>query len=225
MDGVIKAVESGQTLETFASKWGGNTQSVIDANWIDSPFTVTEGQVLFVPNGRIPDPPKQTYYSAAISTPTYSSGDGSTNAFLSWPVASCRGVLTQWPSWGHMALDIADGSYPDLVAAADGTVVYAGCHSGNCGAYYNGIALGGVQEAWAVEIDHGNGYISLYGHMNAIYVTNGQHVSQGEVIGQMGQSGYASGIHVHFELWQGRKWNRVNPVPFFINGSCGKLYY
>jgi murein DD-endopeptidase MepM/ murein hydrolase activator NlpD len=118
-----------------------------------------------------------------------------------------------------MALDIADSGMPDLVAAADGVVNFAGCHSGNCPE--PGSMIGGSGYAWAVEIDHQNGYETLYAHMNAIYVTKGQYVKKGEAIGQMGMTGTATGIHVHFELWQGKKYNRMEPPAFLDTHICG----
>lgn len=219
-NGVIKPVEDGDTLETFAARWGGNAQTVADVNWIDPPFELEVGKELFVPDGRVPDPPKVVTY--ASSAYWQSSVTPSGDAFLSWPVENCRGIVTQWPSSWHNAIDIADGSGPTLVAAADGTVMFAGCHSGSCPALVpGGFAVGGYLEAWAVEIDHGNGFMTMYGHMNAIYVTSGQYVTRGTPIGQMGMSGTATGIHVHFELWQGRKWNRVTPTWYMYPGTCG----
>ena len=51
-----------------------------------------------------------------------------------------------------------------------------------------------------VEIDHGNGYRTLYGHMSEIAVTQGQAVSQGQTIGYVGSTGNSTGNHCHFEM-------------------------
>jgi len=53
-----------------------------------------------------------------------------------------------------------------------------------------------------VIIDHGNGYTTLYGHMSSIYVNQGQTVTRGSAIGQMGSTGRSTGIHLHFEIRQ-----------------------
>lgn len=54
-----------------------------------------------------------------------------------------------------------------------------------------------------IMVDHGNGYLTYYGHCSAIGVSVGQWVTQGEEIGQMGQTGRATGPHCHFEIrWQ-----------------------
>ena len=61
-----------------------------------------------------------------------------------------------------------------------------------------------------VEIDHGNGYKTLYGHMSSIAVSQGQAVTQGQVIGYVGATGYATGPHLDFRLKQNGKY--VNPA-------------
>jgi murein DD-endopeptidase MepM/ murein hydrolase activator NlpD len=85
----------------------------------------------------------------------------------------------------HNGLDLAAASGTDILAAADGTVVTAGwC---NCGLGYY------------VEIDHGDGVHTLYGHMaSQPYVSAGQTVSQGDVIGPVGSTGISTGPHTHF---------------------------
>jgi murein DD-endopeptidase MepM/ murein hydrolase activator NlpD len=85
----------------------------------------------------------------------------------------------------HNGLDLAASSGTPILAAGSGTVVTAGwC---NCGLGYY------------VEIDHGNGVHTLYGHMaSQPYVSAGQSVSQGDVIGPVGSTGISTGPHVHF---------------------------
>ena len=118
-------------------------------------------------------------------------------------------MITQCPSGWHMAIDIADSSYPPLVSAAAGTVVFAGM-SDPWG------------YAWSVQIDHGNGFTTFYAHMSSIGVSSGQYVGKGQVIGTMGASGLATGVHVHFELRSGSGWgSRVNPAPYMDMHVCG----
>lgn len=105
----------------------------------------------------------------------------------------------------HKGQDIATGGTVPIHAAASGTVVFAGF--GVSGSGYGGYG-------YVVEINHGNGYQTLYGHMKAgsLKVTAGQHVSQGQEIGIMGATGQATGQHLHFEIHKNGV--PVNPAPY-----------
>jgi murein DD-endopeptidase MepM/ murein hydrolase activator NlpD len=103
---------------------------------------------------------------------------------------SSLGFYSYNAEWGcavHNGLDLAAPSGTPILASAGGTVVAAGwC---NCGLGYY------------VEIDHGNGFHTLYGHMaSQPYVSVGQQVDQGETIGPVGSTGISTGPHVHFMI-------------------------
>ena len=86
----------------------------------------------------------------------------------------------------HQGQDFGtQGATPPAVSIADGTVVAAGWDSG----YGNLIA-----------IDHGDGTVSRYAHLNEIFVSVGQPVAQGDQIGLVGSTGFAEGNHLHFEI-------------------------
>lgn len=93
----------------------------------------------------------------------------------------------------HKGQDIAAGGSVPIYAAAGGTVVFSGF--GAPGSGYGGYG-------YVVEVDHGNGYQTLYGHMRAgsLQVVAGQSVSQGQGIGMMGSTGQSTGQHLHFEI-------------------------
>jgi murein DD-endopeptidase MepM/ murein hydrolase activator NlpD len=220
-DGVLVTVKKGDTLASLTKKYEGNEQSVADFNWLDYPFTLVEGQSIFIPDGKMPEPPKPVY---AATPKTYISGsysvasstgvaDPNVGRFLSWPVAGGSARITQYYKGSlHRGIDIADSSLPSLVAAAGGTVIFAGC-TGYCPPL--GSTWGGSGYAWAVEIDHGNGYSTFYAHMKNIYVRTGQSVSRGQAIGQMGSTGRSTGPHVHFELRRGTSYGtQINPLPY-----------
>ncbi len=215
--GIMYIVQSGESLENVSSKHNASPQAVAEANWLDSAASVKTGMELFIPNGTLPQPTQAP--TVRRTTPQRSTGLTtvvSGTRFLGWPVAGGRGNISQCPNtWNkHIAMDIADNGRPMLVAAAAGTVTYAGYHPSGY--------------AWVVEIDHGNGYSTLYAHMvsKSIVVSVGDGVSQGQVIGQMGQTGNAYGIHVHFEVSRGgslkkSKRNLVPPPAYMTGSFCG----
>ena len=85
----------------------------------------------------------------------------------------------------HTGLDFAGKMGSDVVSVAAGVVTYAGKRSG-----YGNL----------VEINHGNGYSTRYGHNSKILVSVGQTVKKGQVIAKMGSTGRSTGPHVHFEV-------------------------
>lgn len=101
----------------------------------------------------------------------------------------------------HDAIDIAGTGYrSNIYAANNGTVIEASYTNVN-GNY--------------VIINHNNGYYTYYGHMDEILVKPGQIVSRGSVIGLMGETGWATGVHVHYAIWKGCKWCAVNPLWYY----------
>ena len=63
----------------------------------------------------------------------------------------------------------------------------------------------------------GNGYVTCYGHCQAIHVKVGQRVTQGEVIATVGNTGHSTGPHLHFEIQKGGV--KVNPLKFFAGNT------
>ena len=102
-------------------------------------------------------------------------------------------------STNHQGIDIA-GSYGTPVYAADGgTVTYAGW-------------MGGY--GYLVQIDHGNGYVTRYGHNSSLTVSVGDHVYKGQQIARVGSTGNSTGNHCHFEVrYNGVARNPLNYLP------------
>lgn len=100
----------------------------------------------------------------------------------------------------HAAIDISGTGY--------GSPIYA---------VTNGVVSESktrTQDGNYVCINHNNGYYTCYAHMSRRNVKVGQTVARGQIIGYVGQSGWATGPHLHFEVWIGRPWNggsRINP--------------
>ena len=98
----------------------------------------------------------------------------------------------------HPGIDLAGSYGSPIFATADGIVLRAGWNSGGYGNL--------------IELDHGRGITTRYGHMSAILVKAGEHVKRGEQIGRMGSTGRSTGNHLHYEVRiDGRA---VNPIPF-----------
>lgn len=97
----------------------------------------------------------------------------------------------------HKGIDIAGKEGTSILAVADGVVTWAGDRSG-----YGQL----------LEISHGNGYITRYGHTRKQLVKTGDTVSKGEAIALMGSSGRSTGPHVHLEVIHNG--SQVNPVKY-----------
>ena len=102
----------------------------------------------------------------------------------------------------HLGLDLGAEYKSSVMSPGEGKVVYAGWD----GSYGR-----------LVEVDHGMGLVTRYGHLNRIMVKEGDHVTRGAVLGQLGCSGRCSGPHVHYEVLVNGK--PVNPLKFLKAGS------
>lgn len=187
--GVSHTVKAGDTLESVAKKYSAQSQAILDFPFNDVPddFELKIGQLLIIPDGsppevRAPKPkPQPQYLAQGPSSPAFSAPGG--GQFI-WPTG---GSITQYFAWYHPGIDIANRSAPGIAASDGGTVMVAGWPDSQ--GYGN-----------RVIIDHGNGYRSLYAHLSNIYVSVGQSISRGQLIGQMGSTGRSTGTHLHLEI-------------------------
>jgi murein DD-endopeptidase MepM/ murein hydrolase activator NlpD len=108
----------------------------------------------------------------------------------------------------HKGLDFTAPQGTPIYATGDGIVRISGYSAGGYGNH--------------VEINHGYGYETLYGHMVRIKVTAGQKVKRGEVIGWVGSTGKSTGPHCHYEVLLNGQ--HVNPVYFFSNDLNAEQY-
>ncbi len=218
VNGVLHTVRRGQTLAEIAELYEVPQEGVVAQNHIRGGFIVA-GEQLIIPNGkpvgafspeiastealrfadRLPQRdiklrlnlPGAVTTSKPGSAPTV--GAVVTASTLQMPCASCQ--ITQRFHPGHYALDIQTRGGGPIYAAEGGTVIRA--DTGWNGGYGN-----------VIEIDHGNGLVTLYGHNKELYVSTGDTVARGQNIAFMGNTGLVhgpTGIHIHFEV-------RVNGV-------------
>jgi len=193
--GVVHKVASGDTVYTIAKKYNTTAQNIV--NFIFNEFTDPDtfglqvGQVLYVPDGVIEEE-KPKYFAQAPTYAQVQAGVKGTSNFI-WPT---NGIITQYPIWYHMALDVANNAAPPVLASDTGTVTFAGCMQYGYGCH--------------IVIDHANGFQTLYAHLSSISVSSGQAVAQGVQIGSMGSTGRSTGTHLHFEVV--RNGIRLNPL-------------
>ncbi len=207
--GLIVKVAATDTLAAIASRYGVDGTDILVTNGIDDPNLVV-GQVLVLPGAKGKAIPKPSSKPSNRLPQGSGGGGGSikgprtyTGGKFMFPVVGGDNYISQYYHYGHYAIDIA-GDYGSTVrSAAGGTVIFAGWKSN-----------GGGYQVW---VAHGSGLYSTYNHMSAISVGRGQHVGRGQQVGRIGQSGCASGPHLHFEVWRGPVWDggrRVNPLGY-----------
>ncbi|EKZ0219681.1 peptidoglycan DD-metalloendopeptidase family protein [Enterococcus faecalis] len=121
------------------------------------------------------------------------------------PVRSSYTITQEWDEigWGtnviHGGIDIASmpaGSMPPVYVARSGTVETV-TYDGTGGNY--------------LVIKHDDGYWTYYGHLDSVDLSVGDKVTTNSRVGIMGATGLASGVHLHFEVWKGAQWQRINP--------------
>lgn len=197
--GISYKVQKGDTVYTIAKKFDTESQKIVDFPFNDfanpETFSLVEGQMLVVPDGIKPSEQPFIKHEVYIAQGP-SSTNFSTSGFT-WPA---HGIISQFSSWYHMALDIAAPYGTPVVAAKSGRVV--------------SIEIGGWNYGYGtnVVIDHG-GYKTLYSHLKGVNVSAGDEVLGGStVIGWIGLTGRTTGAHLHFELRKGD--TPVNPLPF-----------
>lgn len=160
-------------------------------------FDFSNGLPIIPSAGSIPAPGSFPFDPSLVG----GSGSADTHIPSIWPTT---GVVTSpyGLRWGgtdfHPGMDIANDMGTPIVATADGVVEYAGWNSGGYGNM--------------VDINHGNGIMTRYGHASQVVVSTGQHVKRGQLIAYMGSTGFSTGPHVHYEVHING--NRVNPISY-----------
>ena len=197
-NGVYYKWQAGDTLESVATKFKANVEDVV--NWpgnnidLDNPNPEV-GSFVMIPGGSrefvqwlIPTVARGSSGTASLNASACGAGPVGSGAFV-WPADNH--FLSGNDYWGgHLGIDLAAGEGAPVYAADSGVVTMAA--GGYNGGYGN-----------VIMIDHGNGYVTLYGHLSQILVTRCQSVYAGNLIGLSGNTGNSFGAHLHFEVRQG----------------------
>jgi len=193
VDGVLHVVKSGDTMSAIAQKYKANSQDIISFNSLANQDDIYIGDILIVPGGFMP---KKA--SSLINSQIPLAG----NYFI-FPT---QGTITQGLHY-YNAIDVANKCGTPIYAAAAGVIERA--------VYNNSWNLGMGNY---VTILHPNGTVTYYGHFEVVFVKPGDKVNAGDRIGLMGQTGNATGCHVHFEVV-----GAANPLARYPLGS--KIHY
>lgn len=198
IDGVTYTVLSGDTLNKIAAKFKVDEKAIVEHNKLQD-SQVQKGKTIFVPGAKplLAERPPVTGKKPGTTTgkgyvekePTV--GTSAVPEGDNPLIIPTTGTITKGFQRGHYAIDLANRSKPPIWAAAAGTVIKAstGTYGGGYGNH--------------IVIDHGGGLTTLYAHLEEVYVSEGNIVSQGQVIGKMGSTGRVygpTGIHLHFEV-------------------------
>lgn len=208
VSGITHQVARGESIKSLAAHFSASEKDIIAANNLNPDQHLAVGVKLIIPGGKkeqfVSFTPKA--YSGVsvvknIITPVkkllkpLSKGPAIANR-MTWPTTGYR--ITQYFSFSHFAIDVANKIGTPLYAADAGVVETAGWGKG----YGNNIV-----------VNHGGGKKTRYAHMNKFYVSKGDRVEKGEQLGQMGNTGWSTGPHIHFEvIINNVKYNPLNYV-------------
>jgi murein DD-endopeptidase MepM/ murein hydrolase activator NlpD len=185
VSGVKYDIKKGDTLNGIAKKFKADAGEILAFNGLSEDSILNPGDTIIIPDGEVAQAPSGT--SSSASRVRGSSGVPDYKGYYIRPISYDEGRRTQGLH-GYNGVDIGAAIGTPIHAAADGVVIV----SRNSG--YNG----GYGEY--VVIQHGNGTQTLYGHMSAVVIKEGTLVSQGQIIGFVGNTGRSTGPHVHFEV-------------------------
>lgn len=213
--GIQHTILKGETLAGLAQTYRSDAHDIAVYNNLSDTDALTPGQTIIIPSGEVAvEAPAPAATSVSVSSgstpkttpkpktaslkPKVAKSKGFTPAplrdaggpeyenYYIWPVGG--GIITQ-SLHGFNGVDIGAPTGADIYASAAGTVIIAkndGAWNGGYGSY--------------IVIAHDNGTQTLYGHASKVFVSPGDSVTSGELIGKVGRTGEATGPHLHFEI-------------------------
>jgi murein DD-endopeptidase MepM/ murein hydrolase activator NlpD len=198
VSGIAHTVVKNDTLGAIAQKYDVEEDEILDYNNLVSADQLQISQKVIIPGGS----KKIAQQTIKKTAPVYSNQAPAVTSKVSknpgkyiWPTV--RKTITQYYHWKHHGLDVGSPQGLAIYASMSGKVTHAGWGTG----YGN-----------YVDITHPNGSKTRYAHMSKILVKNGDQVDQGHVIGLIGNTGWSTGPHIHFEIIINGK--KVNPLSY-----------
>lgn len=183
VSGLTHTVVKGDTIKSIAKKYKADEDEIAQYNLLDDDAKLAIGDKIIVPDGEISVVAPKI---SKVTNPWRKNSAGPTiSGYYMRPIAG--GTKTQGLH-GYNGVDLANFRGAPILASAAGAVIIS--RSGGWNAGYGNY----------IVIQHDNGTQTLYAHLSKNLVSAGQNLAQGQVIGEMGSTGKATGVHLHFEV-------------------------
>ena len=174
--GVRYTVRRGDNLSRIADRHGVSLDAILDVNDVASSL-ITPGQILLIPGVGLSENVRNRVLGRLFIAPA--------RGRISSPYGYRNDPFTGLRKF-HNGIDIANGAGTPVVAAMSGTAAAVG-YNGNYGRY--------------VILRHPDGFQTLYAHLARTHVSLADRVRQGQQLGEMGNTGYSTGNHLHFSIF------------------------
>ncbi len=186
-DGILHRVSSGESLAAIAKRYKVEVNALLDANNLES-YALKSGQNLFIPGAKLDKMKLREALGDLFAWPVRGRVS-SPFGYRIDPIAKVRRF--------HYGIDLAGWEGMRVNSAMEGRIIDTG-YNGNFGNY--------------VIIAHSGGFQTAYAHLSVVSVSAGTAVVRGQKIGEVGNTGYSTGSHLHFSMYRYGK--AVNPVNF-----------
>lgn len=196
--GVYHVVEKHQTLYRICKTYGVDIKEAVSINRITDPSKIQVGQRIFIP-GASKVLKVEIYLEDVVEESTPQEKVVYKKPNFIWPVEGrLRDGFDDTEGKRHLGLDISSPAGTAIKASASGRVIY----SGNTIRGYGNLIL----------LRHSEEFVTVYAHNEVNLVEEGEWIEGGQVIGRVGQTGRATGPHLHFEIRRNNK--AVDPLLF-----------
>ncbi len=199
MKGVYHVVEKHQTLYRICKTYGVNINEVVSLNGLVDPSRIQVGQRIFIPRAK--QVLEVGIYVDDVARESVDKEKEKPSGIINfmWPVIGpCSESFEETERRKHLGVDITSPLGTLIRASGSGVVLY----SGNAIRGYGNVII----------LRHSEEFVTVYAHNQSNFVEEGMRVEKGQVIGKVGQTGRASGPHLHFEIRKNNK--AIDPLPF-----------